>query len=184
MTAPTPISPRKARGYDKGWRPEAPPLQGRGLGWGLSVEQLRWLHERAREMRRNPTEPEKLLWRHLSNSQLGGLKFRRQEVIGPYIADFMCPARSLIVEVDGDTHDETKDRVRDEVLAGIGIAVLRVANGDVMTNSDGVLTAILAAAAGRSSRHRPHPNPSPEGEGLEVVEGHKLLGIVLEGSDG
>jgi very-short-patch-repair endonuclease len=154
---------------DKGWRPEAPPLQGRGLGWGLSVEHIRWLHERAREMRRNPTEPEKRLWRNLSNGQLDGLKFRRQEVIGPYIADFMCPARSLIVEVDGDTHDESKDKLRDDVLAQFGLLVLRVTNDDVMSNAEGVLTLISHAAIGRTSRHNPHPNPSPEGEGLIEV---------------
>ena len=106
---------------DNGWQKEAPPLQGRGLGWGMFQEQIDWLHARARDMRRNPTEPEKRLWRNLSNGQLGGLKFRRQEVIGRFIADFMCPARSLIVEVDGDTHDEAKDRLRDEELAGFGL---------------------------------------------------------------
>ena len=152
---------------DKGWRPEAPPLQGRGLGWGMSHDQIEWLHQRAREMRCNPTEPEKRLWRNLSNGQLDGLKFRRQEVIGRYIADFMCPSRALIVEVDGDTHDEVKDRLRDDVLAEFGFLVLRVTNFEVMSNAVGVLTAIGLAAASRTSRHNPHPNPSPEGEGLE-----------------
>ena len=170
--------------HDKGWQKEAPPLQGRGLGWGLSQEQIDWLHERAGEMRRNPTEPEKRLWRNLSNGQLNGLKFRRQEVIGRFIADFMCPARSLIVEVDGDTHDEGKDRLRDDVLAQFGFLVLRVTNLEVMRNAEGVLMAIGLAAAGRSSRHNPHPNPSPEGEGLKDVEAQKLLGISLEGSVG
>ena len=170
--------------FDKGRRPEAPPLQGRGLGWGLSVERIAELHTRARQMRRDPTEPEKRLWRHLSNGQLDGLKFRRQEVIGQYIADFMCPSRGLIVEVDGDTHDAAKDRLRDEALATFGFRVVRVGNPDVMTNMDGVVEAIRLAAAGRSSRHNPHPNPSPEGEGLEAVEAQKLLGISLEGSVG
>ncbi len=167
---------------DKGYRPETPPLQGRGLGWGLSNAQIEWLYERAKEMRRNPTEPEKRLWRCLSNSQIEGLKFRRQEVIGPYIADFMCPARSLIVEVDGDTHDEAKDRLRDDVLAQFGFSVLRVTNADVMGNAEGVVEAIRYAAIDRASRHIPHPNPSPEGEGLKKAQ--KLLGISLEGSVG
>lgn len=124
---------------DKGWRREAPPLQRRGLGWGLSVEQLRVLQQRATEMRRNPTEPEKRLWRHLSNGQLIGHKFRRQSVIGRFIADFLCPQRALIVEVDGDTHDEGKDRLRDDVLAKHCFQMVRVTNDDVMTNMDGVL---------------------------------------------
>jgi very-short-patch-repair endonuclease len=135
-------------------------------------------------MRRHPTEPEKRLWRALSGSSIDGLKFRRQEVIGPFIADFMCPARSLIVEVDGDTHDQAKDRLRDDALAEIGFLVLRVSNADVLANAEGVVEAIRLTAAGRSSRHKPHPNPSPEGEGLNTVEAQKLLGISLEGSVG
>ncbi|MGV3554535.1 MAG: DUF559 domain-containing protein [Croceibacterium sp.] len=150
----------------------------------MSQAQIDLLHQRARDMRRNPTESEKRLWRNLSNSQLDGLKFRRQEVIGRFIADFMCPARSLIVEVDGDTHDEAKDRLRDDVLAQFGFLVLRVTNDDVMSNAEGVLPAIGLAAEGRTSRHKPHPNPSPEGEGLFAVEAQKLLAISLEGSVG
>ena len=175
----------KGRGFDKGQRPSAPPLQGRGKGWGLSVEQLRLLHQRAAEMRRNPTEPERRLWRHLSNGQLEGAKFRRQSVIGRFIADFLCPQKALIVEVDGDTHDEAKDRLRDDVLTRYGFRVVRVRNDDVMRNMDGVLQHILLVLNDTPGRwHKPHPNPSPEGEGLEAVEAQKLLGISLEGSVG
>ncbi len=150
-----------------GWRPEAPPLQGWGLGWGLSVDQLNTLHQRANEMRRNPTEPEKRLWRYLSNSQLDGHKFRRQSVIGWYIADFLCPQKALIVEVDGDTHDQGKDKLRDDVLAGYGFRVVRVTNLDVMTNMEGVIAFIGGALANAPERwDSPHPNPSPEEEGL------------------
>ena len=73
------------------------------------------LLDRAREMRRNPGEWEKRLWRHLSNSQTG-YKFRRQAVMGPFICDFFCPAKGLIVEVDGDTHDPVADARRDRLL--------------------------------------------------------------------
>jgi very-short-patch-repair endonuclease len=130
-------------------------------------------------MRRNPTEPEKRLWRYLSNSQLEGYKFRRQSVIGYYIADFVCPSAHLIVEVDGDTHDEAKDRLRDDKLAEFGFRVLRVTNADVLHNMEGVLETIAATLHDAAS---PHPNPSPEGEGLK--EAQKLLGISLEGSVG
>jgi len=171
--------------FDKGQRPSAPPLQGRGKGWGLSVEQLRLLHQRAAEMRRNPTEPEKRLWRHLSNGQLEGAKFRRQSVISRFIADFLCPQKALIVEVDGDTHDEAKDRLRDDELGRHGFRVVRVTNGDVMTNMDGVVQHILLVLNETPGRwHKPHPNPSPEGEGLETGEARKSLGISLEGSFG
>src|SRR5690348_13578813 len=90
---------------DEAKRLNTPPLQGRGKGWGLTANSLAELQKRARSMRTDPTEPEKRLWRSLSNSQLGGYKFRRQAVIDRYIVDFLCPAQKLIVEVDGDTHD-------------------------------------------------------------------------------
>ncbi|MGY4396958.1 very-short-patch-repair endonuclease [Sphingomonas sp. UYAg733] len=153
---------------DDAKRLNSPPLQGRGRGWGLSANRLAELHARAADMRRNPTEPEKRLWRILSNSQLEGQKFRRQSVIGCYIADFLCPQRALIVEVDGDTHDAQKDRLRDDMLAEHGFCVMRLTNADVMTNLDGVAAAIRSALERSAPRwDRPHPNPSPEGEGLE-----------------
>jgi very-short-patch-repair endonuclease len=147
---------------------QTPPLQGRGKGWGLTAERLAELHRRAREMRNNPTEPEKRLWRNLSNNQLGGFKFRRQEVVGRAIADFACPSAKLIVEVDGDTHaDPERDQRRDACLNGLGFTVLHVANPDVMENMDGVLRLIQQALDIADS---PHPNPSPEGEGLVWIE--------------
>jgi len=149
---------------DKGWRPDSPPLQGRGKGWGLSAPQLAELHQRAREMRNNPTAPEKRLWRHLSSAQLQGFKFRRQEVIGRAIADFCCPSAKLIIEVDGDTHaDPARDQRRDAYLRGLGFTVLHIANQDVMANIEGVMHVIRQALGIADS---PHPNPSPEGEGL------------------
>ena len=148
---------------DKGTDLNSPPLQGRGKGWGLSREKLDELKRRAREMRNNPTEPEKRLWRSLASAQLDGFKFRRQEVIGHAIADFYCPAADLVVEIDGHTHaDFDKDRRRDAYLGGFGLRVLHVSNHDVMGNIDGVLVKIQSSLGG----DKPHPNPSPEGEGL------------------
>ena len=123
-------------------------------------------------MRSNPTEPEKILWRHLSRSQLGGYKFRRQAVIGEYIADFCCPARSLVVEVDGDTHHDRKDIARDKRLASFGYKTLRFTNEDVMGNLNGVLEKISLGLEKNASTGLsvPHPNPSPEGEGLSAAK--------------
>jgi len=56
-------------------------------------------------MRREPTPFENAVWQRLRASQLGGFKFRRQTVIGSFICDFFCPAKGLIIEIDGDTHD-------------------------------------------------------------------------------
>ncbi len=119
----------------------------------------------AHKMRRQPTEAEKRLWRHLSGSKLGGHKFRRQAILGGYITDFLCPQKNLAVEIDGDTHVVEADAARDAVLAGNGIKVVRVTNEDVLKNMDGVLQFLLMELEGRGDRW-PHPNPSPEGEGL------------------
>ena len=143
--------------------PISPSPSGEGLGWGTT------LAKRATHMRRDPTEPEKRLWRGLSNSQLGGFKFRRQAVLGTRIVDFFCPATGLIVEVDGHTHDPDIDRNRDALMQDAGFTTIRVGNTDVMENAEGVLLHVLAVAQSLPARAQwrlPHPNPSPEGEGL------------------
>lgn len=153
--------------HDKGWTNSSPPLQGRGRGWGLSNKQLETLGDRARDMRNQPTPAERRLWTALSRSQLGGFKFRRQAVIGNAIADFLCPKKGLIVEVDGETHvDAAADARRTAALEALGYQVARVTNLDVMQNLDGVLRHVLDVLEGLPDRHNPHPNPSPEGEGL------------------
>jgi very-short-patch-repair endonuclease len=134
----------------------------------LTLEEL---HRRAAEMRRNPTEPEKRFWRHVSNSQLGSFKFRRQQVIGFFIVDFFCPARGLIVEIDGDTHDQQFDARRDSFMRQQSFETIRFTNADVTQNMDGVLQVTLAALQASPPRTRwrlPHPHPSPEGEGLRT----------------
>jgi len=159
---------------DTARRSGSPPLQGRGKGWGLSASRNAEIAGYAREMRCNPTEPEKRLWRALSRSQLGGFKFRRQAPVGPFIADFLCPQKALIIEVDGETHDVDVDRSRDNALQRMGFSVLHVTNSNVMHNIDGVLTAILGALRAAPDRWAsPHPNPSPEGEGLEDIKEHR-----------
>nr|WP_239474763.1 endonuclease domain-containing protein [Sphingomonas sp. BT552] len=100
----------------------------------------------ARDHRRNPTEPELRLWRHLSGSKRGGFKFRRQYVSGSRILDFFCPAIALAVEVDGHTHDADTDFVADGILKTAGITTIRVSNYDVMTNMEGTLLSILSVA--------------------------------------
>ena len=156
---------------DQALRLNSPPLQGRGRGWGLAAGRLAELDGFAREMRREPTEPEKRLWAKLSRSQLGGYKFRRQSVVGPFIVDFLCPQKALIVEVDGDTHAAGSDDRRDAALAVMGYQIIRISNQEVMRNIDGVCEAVLGALQRAPDRWAsPHPNPSPEGEGLSLVE--------------
>ena len=90
------------------------------------------------------TPPEQALWHALRAGRLG-VKFKRQYVVDPYIADFAAPSERLIVEVDGESHGftEENDAARTALLETKGFRVVRYSNSDVMTNLDGVLRAIL-----------------------------------------
>jgi len=122
----------------------------------------------AKRMRHEATPFEIILWRHLNGSKLGGFKFRRQHVIDRCIVDFYCPARKLIVEVDGDTHVPQSDKERDWQLSAQGYQTLRFTNAQIANELEGVLQTILDMCHIAPER-RPHPNPSPEGEGLNGV---------------
>ena len=119
---------------------------------------------RARELRNRSTPFEARLWRHLSNSQLDGYKFRRQHVIGNCIVDFFCPQKGLIVEVDGETHDARRDETRDRRNEMLGYRTVRFTNADVGKNVEAVLQRLVEELAALPDRW-PHPDPSPEGEG-------------------
>jgi very-short-patch-repair endonuclease len=101
------------------------------------------LKQRSRQLRKNMTDAERLLWAKIRLKQLKGYQFYRQKPVGDYIVDFLCPRAKLVVEVDGSQHlsDETieYDGTRDEYLSGLGLRVLRFTNSDVLTNIDGVV---------------------------------------------
>jgi very-short-patch-repair endonuclease len=120
---------------------------------------------RAKRLRNASTPFEVKLWRRLSRSQLG-LKFRRQHVIGNLIADFFCPRKGLIIEIDGDTHDPEKDKIRDSINGSRGFTTIRFGNADVARNLEGVLERLIEEL-NRLPDRWPHPNPSPEGEGTQ-----------------
>ncbi|MGC9993974.1 MAG: DUF559 domain-containing protein [Terriglobia bacterium] len=90
----------------------------------------------ARELRTNETESEKAAWRLLRTLRLNGFKFRRQHPVGPYIVDFCCPQRRLIVELDGSAHSQPSqirhDANRDSRLKRMGYTVMRIPNGMVL----------------------------------------------------
>ncbi|WP_444626547.1 vitamin B12 dependent-methionine synthase activation domain-containing protein [Flavobacterium columnare] len=96
------------------------------------------LKERAKTMRNNPTDAEKMLWNVLSNKGIDGFKFRRQHIIGEYIVDFVCLEKQLVVEVDGAVHDNKEqiehDRFRTEWLESKGFKVIRFKNDEVLSN--------------------------------------------------
>ena len=99
---------------------------------------------RAKQLRANLTEPERRLWYRLRANRLG-VKFQKQVVIAPYIADFAARSERLVIELDGDTHagSEAYDLARTQMLEERGYRVLRFTNADVMTNLEEVLRAIL-----------------------------------------
>jgi acyl-CoA thioester hydrolase len=100
---------------------------------------------RARELRANSTDAERLLWLKLGDRRLVGAKFKRQVPFPPYTVDFCSFEAKLIVEVDGGQHAErvTEDAVRTKRLEGDGFKVIRFWNNDVLTNTAGVLEAIM-----------------------------------------
>ena len=101
---------------------------------------------KAQLLRRNETKAEKLLWEKLRNNQLEGLKFRRQHPVNIYIADFYCHKFKLIIELDGDYHDQEeqkqKDEVRTEVLRLNDLKIIRFKNEEVEQDINQVLTTI------------------------------------------
>lgn len=107
---------------------------------------------RARQLRRDSTFVERLLWSRLRNRALDGLKFRRQQRIGPYVVDFACLERALIVELDGGQHalDVERDRRRTAFLDAEGYTVVRVWNHEVTGNLDGVVAALREVLADRA----------------------------------
>jgi very-short-patch-repair endonuclease len=131
----------------------------------------------AKRMRRAPTDAERKLWSILRAKRLAGWKFKRQEQIDLYIVDFVCFGSRLIVEADGSQHAEsTADAQRDAYLSSQGFQVLRFWNNEILTNPDGVATAILAAL------ETPLPDPLPQGE-RECEDDNSQSSSPLAGED-
>jgi very-short-patch-repair endonuclease len=121
------------------------------------------MHEiriRARQLRKNLPDAERLLWRRLRLWQVDGFKFRRQQPLGNYIVDFVCLEKRLIIEVDGGQHaeDANCDADRDTWLRNQGFVSLRFWNNDVLKNIDGVLEVIA-----KNLQITPFLIPSPQG---------------------
>lgn len=104
---------------------------------------------RSRKLRSTLTDAEQLLWRHLRQKQMAGIKFRRQHPVGPYVIDFACLSAKLAIEIDGGQHAEmkSKDTRRDAFLIQKGFRVLRFWNNEVLGNIEGVMERIWATAS-------------------------------------
>jgi very-short-patch-repair endonuclease len=103
--------------------------------------------QRAKELRQQMTSEEKILWQHLRTNRLNGLHFRRQQIIDGFIVDFYCHKARLVIEVDGEIHQQQTDydAARDTVLAARGLRVIRIRNEEVRNTLEEVLERIIKA---------------------------------------
>jgi very-short-patch-repair endonuclease len=117
-------------------------------------------------MRHAPVNTEKVFWNEVRDRKLGGHKFRRQYLIGPYIADFVCVEKKLIVELDGIVHANRPnyDKERDEILESQGYRVMRFRNEEFLDDVALAMTTI------RHVLDTPSPRPSPPRSGGEGEE--------------
>ena len=128
----------------------------------MRVKKEKKMIKLARELRKNMTDAERLLWSKIRNNQLG-VKFRRQQPIDKYIVDFVCFEEKMIIEVDGGQHYENKgDKARDEWFIENGFKVLRFWNNDVLGNIKGVVEVI------RKELLSPSLNPSHQGREIGI----------------
>src|SRR5262245_56290275 len=108
---------------------------------------------RAKQLRRRMTRAETLLWRYIKANHIDGLSFRRQVPTRGYVADFVCYAARLIVELDGESHEfksrQQHDAQRDAWFESQGYAVLRFTNDQVLSELEGVVTIIRETASSR-----------------------------------
>ena len=118
-----------------------------GRGSTLRFKRAAGMTPKARQLRRIPTEAEKILWKALRRNQLCGVSFRRQHPIGRYVLDFYSPSAGLAIEVDGGQHAAGRqkeiDGRRDQWLAANGVRMLRFWNNEVLSNLQGVLQTIV-----------------------------------------
>jgi len=137
-----------------------PPLEGGsktrsvlGEGYAVALKHPNRLRRRelkqpfAASMRAHATDAERILWASLRSGQIAGLRFRRQQPIGPYIVDFYCSAAKLIIELDGDQHGADRnvlyDKTRTRWLMDRGYRILRFPNGDVFKRRQFIVDSIV-----------------------------------------
>ena len=132
------------------------PVKNIVIGQSVSNE----MYERAKSLRREMTPTEKVLWKEMKTNKLGGLHFRRQQIIDGLIVDFYCHQFALIVEVDGGIHKLQKetDTERESYLIERGFRIIRFTNQEILTDLSTVLKKIVESCS-------PLTPPSLEGRG-------------------
>lgn len=123
-------------------------------GWGEAAKMVSTSIRRAaaKKLRANTTPHERILWRALKDLPIEGSHFRRQAPIGPYVVDFFCPAKRLILEIDGGHHNEddvaARDRNRQQWLENEGYRVIRFWNSEITRDLTAVLERIYVEIYG------------------------------------
>jgi very-short-patch-repair endonuclease len=136
------------------------PACGRGVGERASAKRAQRQH--ARSLRSQQTDAEARLWYHLRAHRFLGLKFKRQQPIGPYIVDFICMQKSLVIELDGGQHAQAHayDAQRSAYLEAQGFRVLRFWNNEVLNDTESVLDEIRRYCFDETSSLSPDPSPA------------------------
>ena len=136
---------------------DGPVVKKKGRGWEISEKRLDALHERSREMRRNPTPAQEALAQALTQVETGGFAFKRQAVIGSAIVDFACKDLMLVIELSGD-EDAVFAADRDRSLTEVGYRVERIAAEAVLADPAGAAAHVSGVMRERwherRSRHR------------------------------
>ncbi|EZP82144.1 DUF559 domain-containing protein [Novosphingobium resinovorum] len=110
--------------------------------FAVTGTRLETLKERAKDQRRNPSEAQKALWAKLSGSQLGGVKFTRQSIVGSAIVDFACPSRWIVIQLSAEDSNPDVNELQDRKLTEVGIRVLRFSEEEVIGQVDTVVREI------------------------------------------
>ncbi len=122
----------------------APAIKKKGRGWEISESRLDTLHDRAREMRREPSEAHKALAARFAEADMGKYTFKRFAVVGSAIVDFNCHNLGMAIIVEEEGENETLATRRDKSLEAVGIRVMRIKASDILENMDAVLGRITA----------------------------------------
>ena len=151
---------------------------GQLTGWGYTQAEHKYNQNNkilAKELRNNSTEPERILWTYLKNSQLKNTKFRRQQPIGNYIVDFFAPQKKLIIELDGGQHNSNanilSDKERDNYLVNAGYQVVRIWNNEIYHNIEGVIAFISDILDNPTSKSKISVLPQGEDSSTPPPEG-------------
>ncbi|MET1754103.1 DUF559 domain-containing protein [Novosphingobium sp. RD2P27] len=147
---------------------EATPKADVKVGFAATGARLEKLKERARSQRRSPSPAQEALWKQLSGSRLGGVKFTRQTIVGSVIVDFACPARWVVVMISPEDANAEVDALQDKKLSDVGVRVLRFAESEVLADLEPVVKTIAAEVNKPfDKRAAARRNAAPRFEGAE-----------------